>query len=210
MSPESEPSVANEVEHLRKQLRELNEENELLLVQMHRLYGQLETPHTAPPELAAWVERESPLLDFLRDWWGQHHPDELLIDLCGPIPGRNWYPAELDGRWIGPLLAGAVRLPALREGLYSIRFEVVDAMAADILQGARVIVDGIPVVTEVLFDGFPALVLATVELLGADRAITELQLQLPRTMSPRERGVDDDRLLGVRVRSLALSRLEAA
>lgn len=209
MTEKSASSMAAEIERLQDQLRDLNDENEMLLLQMHRLYAQLDAPAMAQPELAAWVEQRAPQLAFLRHWWGQHHPDELLIDLCGPVPGGNWHEAESDGRWIGPRPAGVLRLPALRPGLYSIRFEVVDSMAPDILQGAGVSVDGTPVATEVLFDGFPALVLASAELPGDDRAFTEVQLHLPRVMSPRERGEDDDRQLGVRVRSVALTWLEA-
>jgi hypothetical protein len=199
---------AFELERLWMQLRELTEENELLLLQMHHLYGQLDHPDPPMAEVAAWFEQEAPLLAFLRHWWADHQPEEIRVDLRGPVPGNNWHDAEADGRWAGPGPVSVLRLPALRAGLYSIRFEVVDAVAPDILHGTGLTVDGTPLETELLFDGYPAFLLATAELLGGDRAVTEFRLRFPRLMSPRERGEDDDRRLAIRLRSVALTRLE--
>jgi hypothetical protein len=208
LSDLSNPPSPADVEQLRAQVRELTEENELLLLQMHRLYGQLELPEQPQPELAAWVEQEAPQLAFLRRWWAEHQPEELVLDLREPVPGTNWHEAEADGRWAGPGATSSLRLPALRAGLYNVRIEVVDAMSHDILLGTTLTIDGAPLATETLFDGFPAVVLGNVELRGGDHATVELQLDFPRLMSPRERGEDDDRRLALRVRSVTFTRLE--
>jgi hypothetical protein len=64
--------------------------------------------------------------------------------------------------------------------------------------------------TELLFEGFPALLFGNVRVPAHDGPWWELQVRFPRVMAPAERGEPDDRLLAVRARSIRLTWLEAA
>lgn len=203
------PEQHDELERLRAQVRELTEENGLLLLRMHELYGQLVAPEG--PSVGGLDSREADpaMLAFLRRWWAEHPTDEIVIDLCQAAAAVGWHAPEAEGRWTGPGMSSRLRVPALPPGLYHVRVEVTDAMQPDILIGTRMVVDGDAVDVEVLFDGYPALVMGTVEVAGPGRVDTVLELRVPRAMSPRERGEDDDRLLGIRARTVTWTRLEA-
>ena len=194
---------------VQEQARELTQENELLLLQLHQVQEELEHYFLQHRDLASRAEADAPLLAFLRQHWADHQPDELVLDLRRAVGGSNWHAIEKDGRWAGPAAVSSLQLPAMRSGLYSIQLDVVDAMAADILLGMELLLNGVAVPTEAVFDGFPALVLGNVAVRADDRPLWDLQLRFPRLMAPRERGEDDERMLAIRLSSVTLTWLEA-
>lgn len=195
---------------LQAQLAEATQENELLLLQLHHVQEELEHYFLQHRELAARTTDDAPLLRFLQGQWQAAQPEEIVIDLRHDVPGRNWHDIEPDGRWAGPATTSQLRWPALKAGTYNLALDIVDAMHADILQGTELHLNGQRIETELLFDGFPALLMANVTMPDVPEGWWELELRFPRVMAPAERGEPDERQLALRVRGVRVTLLEAA
>jgi hypothetical protein len=213
-----------QIEKLRKQLtespaeaaspaletknKELTQENELLLLQLHQVQEELEHYYLQNQELSKKVGQSSYLTRFLRD----NQPAEVVVDLRGEIDGENWYHAEEDGRWAGPNKTSTLMLPALLPGKYSLDLHVVDAMTPAILQGMEIYLNGMHIPTEkVLGDGFPAVVqgrFCSEQISSCEN--WQFEFRFETLMSPAERGEADDRALAVRVKALELLLEEPA
>lgn len=193
---------------LQKRLVALSEENDLLLTQLNRMLDESGALGHTPPASHADVDAsDHGLMRSLLRWWAQHQPDSLEVDLREFICGDNWHHAESDGRWAGPATRSVIRLPALGAGHYAFRLEIVDAMDPPLLTQAQVLVDGRPTPVQLQFDGsFPATLSFRVSVEETAAESTDIELVFPYVLSPRDRGVPDDRLLTVRARSLQVRR----
>ncbi|MEP7302696.1 MAG: hypothetical protein ABI699_14345 [Caldimonas sp.] len=195
---------------LQSSLDESTQENELLLVQLNQVQEELERHYLKLRELEAGSRGDAPMLAFLLAHWADSQASERVIDLRHAVVGSNWHHIEDDGRWAGPGLVSTLQFPALRPGHYSIQLHIVDAMQPEILLGMELSLNGVRVETEVLFDGYPALVLGNVLVATGDRPLWQLEMRFAKVVSPSERGGEDERQLAVRLRSATLAWLEPA
>jgi hypothetical protein len=191
------------------QYQELEKENELLLIQMHKVQEELENyyfkyqdaihdPKKNDRFLASGVK-----IDFRND----------------KFEGDNWYYAEVDGRWSGPGLESIIRVPPLAQGIYELKLEVVDAMDISIVQALEVDINGEKLnlysslnkknvlnifkkkkVYPLVFKSQ-----CSIALNSSDQDL-EVIVRIPKVISPSDIGNDknDQRKLGVRVKSLQL------
>lgn len=71
-----------------------------------------------------------------------HH---LVLDMRGDITGANWYPAEQDGRWAGPLGQSSLLLPNLDTGTYQIQLEMVGEITTGSIDDLYLFINGEPI-----------------------------------------------------------------
>lgn len=190
-----------------RQRDELLRDNELHLQQIQQMRDELEQYYLAGRRLRAAQERQARQAAAMRQFLHAHQPETVRLDLRGEVAGDGWHEAEVDGRWSGPQTESRLRLPALAAGVYHVQLDVVDAIAPDILAGASVSLGGRQLPLEPLEPGLPAQLTGVVEVPPSDDLEWEVLLRTPRVLAPRELGIEDDRPLGLRVRSLAFTRL---
>ena len=185
-------------------LAELQKENALLLLQLQQLQEELDHHYLKNQELLTTVRGDTFLLRFVKD----NQPSDVVLDLRGDINGENWYHAEEDGRWAGPLNNSLLRIPALLPGRYTLEVEIVDAMTPAIVEEMVVLINGVRVPTEpVLAEAYPLVVSGRFDTsaMATDDTFWNIELRFQRTISPTERGESDDRFLAIRVRSISLA-----
>ena len=193
-----------------RQRKEIEEENELLLSQLHQVQEELENyflkhqkiSHELK-ELTQQREAEKLQIPLAQHYWNRLHPAEVLIDLREAVRGSNWYAPELDGSWAGPAQTSTIQMPALRKGKYDILIDVVDAMDASIIQGLQASLAGQPLEFKKEIHDKSAVLRARVDAkqLPAVHEWT-LQLDFPAVVSPAAHGSDDTRQLAVRVKTI--------
>ena len=114
--------------------QELEQENELLLLQLHQVQEELE--HY-----------------FLEYQKVSTTPIKSGYDLLGisldprkeTFTGDNWYYAEHDGRWAGPATSSTINIPPLAQGKdYEILLDVIGSMAKEIVDGMQASINGKP------------------------------------------------------------------
>ena len=190
---------------LQSQNAELGQENELLLAQLRHVQQELELYFQQYRELADQERQEPAELARRPGGWYDYQLVEVVFDLRSEFAGDNWYYAEADGRWAGPGEVSSLKIPPLSGGRYEALFDVVDAMAPDILQGMEVSFNGTPLALSHEGDGYPALARAEFDAdQAADLPHWEFQLKFPRLVCPADSGSDDERKLAIRLRSVRL------
>ncbi len=201
---EEQAKLAGELKQLKNQHQEQQQENELLLLQLHQVQEELEryflenqrlkdaaVPVPAVPIPVA--ARDNPLV-------------EVLYDLRKEIDGDNWYYPEHDGRWAGPEDHSLLRVPALAPGRYRLQLCVVDAMDPEIVSGMTVTFNGAPIALNIPADkAYPKLIDAEFSV-DENHPVPrwEFALQFPRLVSPADISGEDRRKLAVRLASLRL------
>lgn len=183
---------------------ELEEENELLLTQLHQVQEELERYFLKSQELQAQLGAgKAPPLAY--SYWAKYHPSDMLIDLREPVTGDNWYPPEADGSWAGPATTSTLCLPALRQGYYDVVIDVVDAMSAEIIEGMTLSLGDVVLELKKEIDGHAAIVRAALDATTLPPLQDwPLRFGFPQAISPAERGADDMRHLTVRIRSIKI------
>ena len=191
--------------NLGSQLKALEKENELLLLQLHQVQEEL----------------EQYFLKYLEVTQAQSQPvEQVLVDFCQPLDGDNWYDAEADGRWAGPEKSSILRLPKVIPGRYQIELEVVDAMTPEILKGTKFslnstplnFVDTRPLPLLLRLIGkkkkYPIILTTCVDIgLAQCNAGLGLEFQFPSVISPASRGSQDMRHLALRLKTVKLNPL---
>ena len=174
------------------------------------------------------IELENALLDYsknsigfsqaldraseLEALWKKFRPDDIWIDLRTEKVGRDWYPAESDGRWTGPGEVSLVSVPPLAVGMYRIEFEVVDCVDLNRISELRVSLNqGNYVSAEIewlsnVVGEYPCIACASVQVLD-DSDFLSVTLFVPFVQRPHVSFSDDLRALGVRVKTLRLTKL---
>lgn len=173
---------------------ELVMENEHLMVALHQVQQELEY------RLSERVSPPAPVAG-----------NEAHVDLREEIDGQNWHDAEVDGRWAGPGTASSLKIPPLLAGSYVLELLLADAIEPDIAYGLRIEAFGTDVPFEfshaVTRDAFPVTCRANIELPAkAAESPWPLVFKFPRTVSPADRGSDDQRRLAVRMSSIQMRR----
>ena len=200
---------AAELTQLRSQNTEMAKENELLLLQLHQVQEELENYFLKYQEIAGKGQHESEQLTFQSQFWHEHQPDEVVIDLRREIDGANWYYPENDGRWAGPGEVSSIKVPSLRSGKYKVQLDIVDAMEPEIVVGMDVTLNGTQVETgkDWLGYGYPAVINAwfSTEVIP-ENPVWEFQFRFPKLISPAQIGSnsEDQRNLAIRLRTLKL------
>ena len=192
------------------QREELEQENELLLLQLHQVQEELENYFLKHQQVAQELkeitrqqEEEKNQVPLAHAYWTRLHPAEVLIDLREPIRGSNWYEPELDGSWAGPGQTSAIHMPALRKGKYDMLIDVVDAMDATIIEGMKASLAGHPLELKKEVHDRSAVLRARVDTnqLPPEHEWT-LQIEFPAVISPASHGSDDTRQLAVRIKTI--------
>lgn len=212
---------------LRVSVGKSEEENQLLLAQLHSVQDELER---------YFVKCRDPMATAGESVSAQSYDDAHaarslnVIDMRESIDGKNWHDAEHDGRWGGPGVSSILRLPRLSPACYELEIEAVDAIAPDILNGMHVSVDGAPIAVEMKSLNsptgplsflkraylthyrrvhlFPVLISGQIRIEPDDkRRRLQLEMHFPRTLSPASRGGVDVRDLTIRVKQVRLTRL---
>lgn len=136
----------------------------------------------------------------LQSFWHDHQPNPVCVDLRQPVDGENWYAAEADGRWTGPARHSTLKVPALKQGRYSIEITMAGAITREIAAGLRVELHGRPLDMNFNRIKHPRVATATFDAPPPnDAAVWLLGFQVPAVESPSDRNSTDRRLLGVRV-----------
>lgn len=189
--------------------KELEKENELLLLQLHQVQEELEHHYLKHKEIASSAQNPS----FTEAFWQRHPPELLYVDLRHhDLVGNNWYEEESDGRWAGPANQSSLQFPGLPAGDYGLDLTIVDAIAEDILQGIKAEVAGKSIFLHHEFSSAPSSfpIISRGQLYLSDEQAGQpwtLNLSFPRVISPSALGQSDIRELTVRIQSVRITRL---
>jgi hypothetical protein len=199
-----------ELRALEAELSSVREDKELIELQLQQV--QEELTHY----FQSWKDERArqapgPAEEILSRFWNSHQPQVLALDLRRPIAGEQWYDAEADGRWSGPAPESTLQFPPVQPGHYLLEMDVMDALDAAILAGTEVEVQGRRHPLRIEYFGgegrLPALCAAQIEIQRTAAAEPLLlKLHLPKTVSPRSHGGDDERELGLRLQHVRLIR----
>ncbi|MDD2741554.1 MAG: hypothetical protein PHV02_04725, partial [Rhodocyclaceae bacterium] len=207
-----------EVSQLKKQLvlteqkpaqqQDLQQENELLLLQLHQVQEELERYFLKYQDSKKHESLPLP---------SRVVSEDVFVDFKKPVSGVNWYPPEVDGAWAGPGAVSKIELPELAVGEYQVEVELVDAMAPEIIRNLSARFNG----TSLFFFGgdyqysddirhakkikYPLVLKTTFKVGVSDVGRTaSLRFDFPRLISPASRGSDDQRMLAIRFGSLRI------
>ena len=148
---------------------------------------------------------------------------DIVVNMCGPIDGENWLPAGPEGRWAGPETVSTLKIPPLQKGKYKIEIGVLSTMAADILRGMKVSVDGDSI--QFAYDGeevssskplflrkqkerkikLPANLIGILNVKSkTDDEKMKLRFEFPRTLVPASQPASNSKKLAVRLSHISL------
>ena len=182
----------------------LRTERDSSRLQVMQLNAQIDT-------LLADAQKERMLRDQLAkrmEQWRRLQPTTVEIDLRDAVDGENWYEAETDGRWTGPDVSSTLRLPPLRAAKYDVAIAVVGSMSLEIADGVLLSIDGQSIPLNHKGKKHPLVLTGTFVASGAHTLWAwDLTLTVPHTRSPSESGSQDRRRLGLRIRSITLTRV---
>lgn len=204
----------NQLEALQQELTlighqhsEAQEEADLLLNQLHQVQEELEHYFLKYQDQRKQVES-------VVDFWHQHPPAEVWVDMRRTPDGHGWYEAEADGRWSGPLTQSEIELPPLPAGQHLVELHIADAMAPELVAGLQLTAhlnDGQVIELEMVHEFgsaenlYPMVSSGLLQLPDTKEA-WHLRMVLPEIVSPAiARGGDDTRLLGLRIQGVRLS-----
>ena len=223
---------------LKSKLKQGEEENKLLSLQLQQVQEELENYFHKYQELrntptAATSANKVRASSGIPKASSDEAANSTEVDLRQVIDGENWYYAERDGRWAGPDTISTLRLPAMTRGSYRVTLDIADAIAPDVLRGMQVSVNGTPLqislkslgkidgrlgslkkiyVTQYKRDQmFPVRASGQLEI-DDEKAGKPLRMELkfPKVISPAERGYADSRRLAIRLRSVHINQSGAA
>jgi hypothetical protein len=192
------------------ELSEAQEENELLLAQLHQVQEELENYFLK-------YQEQRKRVNTLGDFWQQQPPAEIWMDMRRTPDGHGWYEAEADGRWSGPDTESTLHLPPLEAGPYWVELHIADAMAPELVANLQLTAQletgqVLPIDLVHEFgpaDGLYPMVSTGLLNLPATQSGWRLCLALPEVISPAAQGGDDTRHLGLRLQGVRLSLQEA-
>ncbi len=199
-------ALAHAKEQLRQQLIDAQDEGELLLVQLHEVQEELE-------QYFLKYQDQRQQVKTVVDFWQQHPPAEVWVDMRRTPDGQGWYEAEIDGRWSGPGTESALAFPPLGAGQYLVELQIADAMAPELVAGLLLsaqLDDGQVLPVDLVHEFGPAdqlypMVSTGLLQLPAKHDGWHLRMTLPSVISPAEHGGTDPRQLGLRLQGVRLS-----
>jgi hypothetical protein len=195
----------------RQQVQELTEEGDLLMAQLHQVQEELE-------HYFVQYQEQKKQLQSVTQFWRQHPPTELWVDMRRTDDGNGWYEAEADGRWSGPGTESTIELPPLAAGQYLLELHIADAMAPELVADMQLVAqldDGqvLPLSLVHEFGAaegmYPMASAGMLELPANVQGGWQLKLVLPYVACPAELGGNDTRQLGLRLQGVRLSLQQA-
>lgn len=203
----SQKENTRQAQQHRQQVQELTEEGDLLIAQLHQVQEELE-------HYFVQYQEQKKQLQSVTQFWRQHPPTELWVDMRRTDNGNGWYEAEADGRWSGPGTESTIELPPLAAGQYLLELHIADAMAPELVADMQLVAqlnDGqiLPVSLVHEFGAaermYPMASAGIMELPANVQGGWQLKLVLPHVVSPAVLGGDDTRELGLRLQGVRLS-----
>ena len=196
----------HEQEQNKRQLQEAQEEGELLLTQLHQVQEELENYFLK-------YQEQRKQYQTVADFWRQHPPAEVWVDMRRTPDSQGWYETEADGRWSGPGTESALAFPPLGAGQYLVELQIADAMAPELVAGLQLsaqLEDGQALPVDLVHEFGPANQLYPMVSTGLLQLPNmqhgwQLCLALPSVISPAEHGGTDTRQLGLRLQGVRLS-----
>lgn len=134
------------------------------------------------------------------------HIEILTIDLSKPINGDNWYGIEPTGRWAGPALESTLTIPALIPENYQIDIDISDDFSG--LEELQIIFNDKPLHISGIGKDFPMTLHAEVHITEQLPCWT-LNFVFPKTCPPDGESGADQRRLGIFLRSITLTKINA-
>ena len=191
-------------------LVDVEAENELLLLQLSQLQEELEFYLVDSKICTETMNELDQSLRSFTQFWQRNQASEVIVDFRHEIVGEHWHQVEEDGRWAGGVSpVSTLKIPALREGRYEFYLDVVDSMAFDILTDLQIVLNGRSLSFSLDSTDFPIYVYG--EFVANNIDISPLWLfefKFSRLTNPVDEGLEDDRNLAIRIRSLVLRRLD--
>ncbi len=191
-------------------LVDVKAENELLLLQLSQLQEELEFYLVDSKICTETMNELDQSLRSFTQFWQRNQASEVIVDFRHEIVGEHWHQVEEDGRWAGGISpVSTLKIPALREGRYEFYLDVVDSMAFDILTDLQIVLNGRSLSFSLDSTDFPIYVYG--EFVANNIDISPLWLfefKFSRLTNPVDEGLEDDRNLAIRIRSLVLRRLD--
>ena len=191
-------------------LVDVEAENELLLLQLSQLQEELEFYLVDSKICTETMNELDQSLRSFTQFWQRNQASEVIVDFRHEIVGEHWHQVEEDGRWAGGISpVSTLKIPALREGRYEFYLDVVDSMAFDILTDLQIVLNGRSLSFSLDSTDFPIYVYG--EFVANNIDISPLWLfefKFSRLTNPVDEGLEDDRNLAIRIRSLVLRRLD--
>ena len=191
-------------------LMDVEAENELLLLQLSQLQEELEFYLVDSKICTETMNELDQSLRSFTQFWQRNQASEVIVDFRHEIVGEHWHQVEEDGRWAGGISpVSTLKIPALREGRYEFYLDVVDSMAFDILTDLQIVLNGRSLSFSLDSTDFPIYVYG--EFVANNIDISPLWLfefKFSRLTNPVDEGLEDDRNLAIRIRSLVLRRLD--
>jgi len=123
------------------------QENELLLLQLHQVQEELEyyftkfQKHNSPEQEDNRHEHsdgEVKKTSNIKQPKGQGH---IIIDFRSFVDGTGWHSPEDIGRWAGMSNESTVNLPPLKPGKYLLNVKITDGMDNQMLKGLKLSLD---------------------------------------------------------------------
>ena len=182
-----------------------------MIAQLHQVQEELE-------HYFVQYQEQKKQLQSVTQFWRQHTPNELWVDMRRTDNGNGWYEAEADGRWSGPGTESTIELPPLAAGQYLLELHIADAMSPELVADMQLVAqldDGqvLPVSLVHEFGAaegmYPMASAGILELPASVQGGWQLKLVLPHVVSPAEQGSDDTRELGLRLQGVRLSLQQA-
>lgn len=205
---EAQRAAEKTTDEQQEDLEALKEENELLLLQLHQVQEELEHYFCEYQKLSEAPQAASPSRPQAAGM-----SVETLYDLRSEqIIGENWYEAEHDGRWAGPGTTSTLMLPAPAPGRYELIFDIVHALDSRVVKEMQVLLNDTPLTLKKSFGRlptrrFPCQVRANIDTTGTQHTSWQLRLRFPKTVSPADKGSDDQRQLTIRLRNIRVRAL---
>ena len=196
-----------------KSKQELEQENELLLLQLHQLQEELEH------YFLEYKKVNNSISKFDYDLIG------ISLDpRKNTFSGNNWYYAEHDGRWSGPNTSSTINIPPLLQGKdYEIVLDIIGSQQREIIDGMQASINGKPItiqhpkplsVWKRRFKkekySYPCKLRMYFSALDMDDSpLWVLKLDFPKVISPAESGGDihDKRKLAIRLHNISIKQI---
>jgi hypothetical protein len=144
-------SKSKEITRLNSELEKQvtkEQENELLLLQLHQVQEELEYYFSKFQQLKSPENSNNEHEHSDYDGQNTSNPKQVLgqehviIDFRSFVDGAGWHSPEDIGRWAGISNESTVNLPSLEPGKYLLNVKIIDGMDTQIFKGLKLFLDG--------------------------------------------------------------------
>lgn len=124
------------------------QENELLLLQLHQVQEELEyyfskfQKHNSPGEENKGNGKPDDEVQGISNTKQPKGQENFIVDFRSFVNGTGWHSPEDIGRWAGVSNESTVNLPSLDPGKYLLNVKIIDGMGNQMLKGLKLFLDG--------------------------------------------------------------------